>query len=191
MSTPPSTTLGSPPLRNVSDRALYTLTALVTVIALAVLTWIVAIRQVDGAASIDLRFMPGVNATLNTLAATLLTIGWIAARRRAWKTHMYCQIAAFGASTLFLIGYLAYHWVHGDTKFAGQGTVRTVYLLILATHIVLSTVIVPGALVSFVLGFKGRYGTHRKLARIVLPIWLYVSVTGVIIYLMLHRGWFV
>jgi putative membrane protein len=96
------------------------------------------------------------------------------------------MVSAFVASALFLVCYLSYHFVHGDTKYAGHGPLRAVYLLILASHILLSMTIVPLSLSAFFFAYKGRYATHKKIGKITLPIWLYVSVTGVVIFFMLR-----
>jgi putative membrane protein len=96
------------------------------------------------------------------------------------------MVSAFASSSLFLIGYVVYHYVHGDTKFTGTGTIRTVYLAVLISHVLLSIGVVPLALTAFYLAWRKRFTTHAKVARVLFPIWLYVSVTGVIIYFMLR-----
>ena len=169
-----------------SDRAFYVFNAVVSVSAVAFLFYILVIRRGTAGTGLDLRFMPAVNASLNALSACLLMIGWSAIRRKAVQLHKYCQVSAFVSSSLFLVGYLAYHFVHGDTKFQGRGPIRAVYFFILASHIVLSVGIVPMALTSFYFAWKRAFVKHRKIARVTLPIWLYVSVTGVIIFFMLR-----
>jgi putative membrane protein len=139
-----------------------------------------------GSATADLSFMPAVNASLNALAAACLTAGWIAIRRRAIHVHRVLMVAAFVVSAVFLVGYLTYHYVHGDTHYTGTGPLRLVYYVILATHILLSIVVVPGALTSFYLAYTKSFARHRRLNRVFLPIWLYVSVTGVVIYFLLR-----
>ena len=135
---------------------------------------------------LDLRFMPAVNAVFNSVATCCLIAGYVAVRRRRLSLHRSLMLGAYAASALFLVGYLAYHYVHGDTKFAGDGAARVIYLLILATHVVLSMFIVPMALLAFWFAWKQRYERHKRVTRILLPIWLYVSVTGVVIFFMLH-----
>lgn len=169
-----------------SDRAFFIFCAVVSTAALGFLAWLLLIRQGDASATVDLRFMPAVNAGLNSLSAVLLTAGWIAIRRGNRKLHPYLMVSAFASSALFLAGYVAYHYVHGDTKFQGTGTIRTVYLLILATHVLLSMGVVPMALTTFYFSWRKSWARHRKLARVLLPIWLYVSVTGVVIFFMLR-----
>jgi len=130
---------------------------------------------------------PALNATLNAIAAVLLTAGWINIRRRNIAAHRACMLAAFGASTLFLVSYVIYHARAASVPFTGQGWIRPVYFFILITHIVLATVIVPLALTTIYRALRGELWRHKRIARVTLPIWLYVSVTGVLVYLMLHR----
>ncbi len=127
------------------------------------------------------------NAVLNCISTVLLVAGWIAIRRGNWRAHRAAMMAAFLVSTVFLCCYLAYHWVVGHVPFPGQGGVRTLYFLILITHIVLAAVVPVLAIRMFFLAFRGRLDAHRRLGRIALPIWLYVSVTGVVIYVMLYH----
>jgi putative membrane protein len=130
---------------------------------------------------------PALNATLNAIAAVLLTAGWINIRRRNIAAHRACMLAAFGASTLFLVSYVIYHARAASVPFTGQGWIRPVYFVILITHIVLAAVIVPLALTTIYRALRGELWRHKRIARVTLPIWLYVSVTGVLVYLMLHR----
>lgn len=171
-------------LAQTSDRSFYIFNAALSIASLSFLGYILLVRR--GAGGADLRFLPPLNASLNALAASLLCAGYIAIRRRAARVHKYLMVSAFIASTLFLVCYLAYHFVHGDTKFLGTGPIRAVYFAILITHILLSMSIVPLALASFYFAFKASFAQHRKVAKITLPIWLYVSVTGVIIFFMLR-----
>ena len=130
--------------------------------------------------------LPALNATLNAIAAVLLTAGWINIRRRNVAAHRACMLAAFGASTLFLVSYVIYHARAASVPFAGQGWVRPVYFFILITHIVLATVIVPLALTTIYRAWRGELWRHKRIARVTLPIWLYVSVTGVLDFWMVH-----
>lgn len=131
--------------------------------------------------------LPAVNATLNAISAILLVIGYVLVRQRKLDQHRHVMIAAFAVSTLFLIGYVIYHYNVGSRRFPGQGPIRTVYFFILITHIVLAAFVPPMAIVTLVRGWRARYDSHARLARWTLPIWLYVSVTGVIVYVMLYR----
>lgn len=131
--------------------------------------------------------LPALNAILNATSAVLLTIGWLLIRRGHWKHHRAFMIAAFSTSILFLISYLTYHAHAGSKHFTGQGAIRTVYFTILLTHTVLAAVIVPLVLVTLSRGLSGRFDRHRAIARWTLPLWLYVSITGVVVYLMLYQ----
>jgi uncharacterized membrane protein YozB (DUF420 family) len=131
--------------------------------------------------------LPALNATLNATAAVLLTIGWVLIRSGRVTAHRRVMIAAFSTSVLFLISYLTYHAHAGSRHFTGRGAIRTVYFTILLTHTVLAAAIVPLVLVTLSRGLRARYERHRAIARWTLPLWLYVSVTGVVVYLMLYR----
>jgi uncharacterized membrane protein YozB (DUF420 family) len=135
----------------------------------------------------DFRDLPTLNAALNTTAAALLVWGWTAIRRGRIALHRRIMLAAFCVSVLFLISYLVYHYNAGTVRFQRTGTIRTVYLSILGTHTVLAAVVPVLAVITLVRGLRGRYEKHRQLARWTLPIWLYVSVTGVIVYWMLYQ----
>ena len=132
-------------------------------------------------------FLPHVNAVLNTTSALLLLAGFRFIRLGRIQSHRNCQVSAVATSALFLISYLTYHYYHGATKFAGQGIVRPLYFVILTTHTILAVVIVPLILVTLVRAARGDFIRHRRIARWTLPLWLYVSVTGVIVYLMLYH----
>ena len=131
--------------------------------------------------------LPTVNATLNTISAALLTIGYICIRSRKPNAHRNCMIAAFIVSALFLFSYLTYHYYAGSTPFEGTGWIRNVYFVVLIPHIVLAAFILPLALITLYFAIRKRYTKHRRIARWTLPIWLYVSVTGVIVYWMLYQ----
>ena len=133
------------------------------------------------------RDLPAINATLNATAAILLVWGFALIRSGRKAQHRRVMIAAFCVSTLFLISYLVYHAQVGSVRFPGTGTMRAVYLSILLTHTVLAAAVPPLAIVTLVRGLRGRFDKHRRIARWTLPIWLYVSVTGVAVYLMLYR----
>jgi len=131
--------------------------------------------------------LPHLNAALNASSFILLSTGYYFIRRRRVIAHRNCQIAALTASIVFLISYVTYHLHHGATRFAGQGIARPVYFTILTTHTILAVVIVPFVIVTFRRAFRGDFQRHRALARWTLPMWLYVSVTGVLVYLMLYH----
>ena len=132
-------------------------------------------------------YLPHLNACLNTTSALLLFTGYRFIRARNVVAHRACQIAALAISILFLASYLTYHFNHGATRFQGTGLVRPFYFTILTTHTILAIVIVPLVILTFYRAFRGDFVRHRKIARITLPLWLYVSITGVIIYLLLYQ----
>ena len=131
--------------------------------------------------------LPAVNAVLNSICAVLLVAGWVLIRRGRITQHRAVMIAAFSTSCVFLASYLIYHAQVGSVRFTGQGAIRTVYFTILLTHTVLAAAIVPLVLVTLSRGLSAKYDRHRKIARWTLPLWLYVSVTGVVVYFMLYR----
>ncbi len=131
--------------------------------------------------------LPTVNATLNTTSAVLLTIGFLMIRRRKIIAHRNCMIAAFVVSGLFLTSYLIYHYHAGSTPFEGSGWIRTIYFAVLIPHIILAALILPLALITLYLALRKQFTKHRRIARWTLPIWLYVSVTGIIVYWMLYH----
>ena len=131
--------------------------------------------------------LPAVNATLNGISAVLLMIGYVLIRQRRIQQHRRVMLAAFTVSCLFLVGYVIYHYNVGSRRFPGQGPIRTVYFFILITHIVLAAFVPPMAIVTLVRGLREKYDAHARLARWTWPIWMYVSVTGVIVYLMLYQ----
>lgn len=136
---------------------------------------------------IPLGALPALNAALNGVSALLLLTGYYFIRRKNVKAHKTCMLAAFGVSSLFLVSYLVYHIQSGSTPFGGEGWTRPLYFALLVSHILLAASIVPLVLVTLYRGLKSRFALHRRLARRTLPLWLYVSVTGVIIYFMLYH----
>ncbi len=124
---------------------------------------------------------------LNTIATILLVTGWIFARRGERQKHRACMIGALIMSALFLTSYVIYHWQVGSVPFTGTGWIRTVYFAVLIPHVILAAAIVPPILITASRGLTAKYDKHRRIARWTLPLWLYVSVTGVIVYLMLYQ----
>jgi len=130
--------------------------------------------------------LPALNASLNAIAAAFLATGYVLIRRRQKTAHRRCMIAAFVTSALFLASYVVYHANAGSKLFPGTGPIRLVYFFILGTHVVLAAVILPMAIVTLARALGRRFDAHKRLARWTLPLWIYVSVTGVVIYLMLY-----
>lgn len=135
----------------------------------------------------DYTLLPHLNAALNATSTILLICGLFFILRRMVRAHRACMIAALFVSTLFLISYLIYHAHVGSTRFAGQGFIRPVYFTLLITHIVLAVVILPLILLTLRRALKAEFTLHRRIARWTYPLWLYVSITGVIVYLMLYH----
>lgn len=131
--------------------------------------------------------LPHLNALLNSVSAVLLLAGYFFVRRRNLAAHRRCMLAALGSSALFLASYLIYHFSVGSVRFQGQGWPRTVYFAVLVSHTVLATAIAPLVLVTVTRALRRRFDRHRAIARWTLPLWLYVSVTGVAVYWMLYR----
>ena len=131
--------------------------------------------------------LPTLNAVLNGTSAVLLAFGYLFIRRKKVNSHKACMVSAFVTSTLFLVSYLIYHYHAGSKPFLGEGWTRPVYFAILISHVILATVTLPLSIVTLARGLRGRFEKHRSIARWALPIWLYVSVTGVAVYLMLYR----
>ena len=175
----------TPPGARPQDRRFWAANAVVSAAALALLFWLLVLRH--PASGGGLAFLPPINAALNATAAVLLFAGWRAVKRGDRALHGKLMIAAFAASSLFLVSYLAYHFVHGDSRFWGSGALKALYLAILLSHVLLSMAVVPLALGAFWFAFHRRFDVHRKITRVLLPVWLYVSVTGVVVYWMLYR----
>ncbi|HVF50503.1 MAG TPA: DUF420 domain-containing protein [Pyrinomonadaceae bacterium] len=135
----------------------------------------------------DYSVLPHINACLNATSGLLLVAGFFFIRRRRVTAHLSCMIAALVVSVLFLVSYLVYHNHHGTTRFTGEGLVRPVYFIILGTHTILAAVIVPLIIMTLRRAVRGEFGRHMRLARWTFPLWLYVSVTGVVVYLMLYQ----
>jgi len=131
--------------------------------------------------------LPHLNATLNALSFVLLSSGYYFIKRKRVQAHRNCQLAALTASVVFLISYIVYHAHHGATRFTGQGIARPIYFTILTTHTFLAAVIVPFVIITARRALRGDFARHRAIARWTLPMWLYVSITGVVVYLMLYH----
>ncbi len=134
-----------------------------------------------------LDFLPTLNAILNSTSAVFLLLGFYFIKQKKREAHKKSMLGAFTVSVLFLISYLTFHFFHGSTKFQGEGLIRTVYFIILTSHTILAAALAPMVIVTLRRGLKEKFALHKKLARWTYPIWLYVSVTGVVIYLMLYQ----
>jgi putative membrane protein len=156
------------------------------VVACALLLWLLYGRGEVGAESSEFLWLPAWNAACNAASACCLLAGFRAIRARAVSTHMRWMLAALAFSALFLVGYVTHHALHGDTRFLGTGVVRTLYFSVLASHVVLSAAALPLILATVWFAATARWATHRRVARFTLPLWLYVSVTGVLVYVFLR-----
>jgi putative membrane protein len=150
------------------------------------LLWLIYVHPANDAAGTRFTFLPALNALLNGLSATALLIGYTFIRARRIAAHRAAMFTAFAFSTLFLLSYIAHHALHGDVRYPLHAAFRTAYLILLSSHILLAIIALPLVLITFFLSLSGKIPMHRKVARWTFPIWLYVSVTGVITYVMLH-----
>jgi putative membrane protein len=158
---------------------------LLSAAAVSLLLWLIYVHHAPPKYAQSLMFLPALNALLNSLSAIALIIGFAFIRRKQIARHRVSMMTAFAFSALFLVSYVANHALHGDMLFAGHGAVRDTYLAILISHIFLSVVVLPLVLITFFFSLSGRFAQHKRIARYTFPIWLYVSVTGVIVYAML------
>ena len=150
------------------------------------LFWLIYVHPAMDAGSARFAFLPALNAVFNGLSATALLIGFTFIRARRIPAHRASMLTAFAFSTLFLVGYIAHHALHGDVRYPAHAALRSVYLPLLASHIVLAVIALPMVLATFFFSLTGRFPQHRKIARWTFPLWLYVSVTGVVTYVMLR-----
>lgn len=169
------------------DRPFWIVNAVLSVVALGVLAYLLLIRHGSGDRE-ALSFMPAVNACFNGISALLLVLAVVAIKQKKVARHQALMLSAFASSAFFLVGYLAYHYVHGDSRYPGNGGMRTLYLLVLASHVLLSIPVVPMCLAAFYFAFRRRFVTHKKITRFLFPIWLYVSVTGVLVFVLLRSA---
>ena len=157
----------------------------VSALAVAFLFWLIYFRQSNPSQANWVGALPALNAFLNGTSATLILLGLQAIRQRKPLIHMRYMLGAFTSSALFLVSYIVYHSLHGDTRFLAQGWIRPIYFFTLISHIGLSIVALPLVFTTFYLALSQRRDSHRKLARWTYPLWLYVSVTGVLIFVLL------
>ncbi len=157
----------------------------VSILATLFLFWLIYVHPAADPSSLRLTFLPALNALLNGLSASALMIGFVFIRARRIPAHRASMFTAFVFSALFLVSYIVNHALHGESHFPMGNPLRTAYLILLTSHVLLSVVALPMILITFFFSLSGRIPSHRKLARWTFPIWLYVSVTGVIVYAML------
>jgi putative membrane protein len=184
MNTPESFTIDL--LKDISLPKALGVILLISGTAFVFLIWLIYYKGGSDYSSNLIGNLPALNALLNSASTVLLLFGYREIRRRNFSRHMKFNLTAFLTSTLFLISYVIYHNFHGHTTFTGQGIIRPIYYFILISHIVLSALVVPLILTSFYLAFSGKLKYHRKVSKVTLPVWLYVSVTGVVIFFLLR-----
>ena len=169
-----------------SDRQAYGLIASASAAAFGFLVWLIYFAAPAGSQPAWAGLLPHLNACLNASTTTLMLFGIAAIKRREKQVHQRFMLSALTCSLLFLLSYISYHHLHGDTKYLGQGPLRPVYFSLLITHILASALVLPLLITTVFFALTGRFDKHPKLARITFPIWLYVSVTGVLVYLFLR-----
>lgn len=167
-----------------NDKALGAVVATISAGVMGFLLWLLYGRDVSAAGG-GHSILPAVNATANAFCTLFLVAGYRAIRAGDQRRHMMCMLTAVACSAVFLAGYITHHYTAGDTPFAGQGLVRPVYFAILISHVVVTTVALPMILFTLAHAASGRFDRHRRIARRTLPLWLYVSVTGVLIFVFL------
>ena len=172
-------------LEGIDARKALGLILAVSAAALLFLVWLIYFKAPAATEVAWVSNLSAVNAALNSLSTVFLLLGFREIRARNFAKHMRFMIAAFITSALFLVSYIVYHHFVGDTPCTGHGFIRPVYFFILISHIVLSIFVVPLVLSSFLFAFSGKFSTHRKVSKWTFPIWLYVSVTGVMVFFML------
>jgi putative membrane protein len=169
------------------DRLALSIIGLLSLAIVAIIGVLLLGREPGQPWSTEVAALPALNASLNATSAVLLTTGWIAIRRRRIPLHRACMLGACAVSALFLISYVAYHYLAGSRPFAGQGWIRWAYFPILISHIILAAAMVPFVLTTVYRALSGNFVRHVRIARFTLPVWLYVSVTGVIVYVLLYH----
>jgi len=173
-------------LKNLSLPKAIGVILLISGVAFTFLIWLIYYKGGSDYSSNLITSLPALNALLNSASTVFLLFGYQAIRQRDFTRHMKFNLTAFVTSSLFLISYVIYHNFHGSTPFTGQGLIRPFYFFILISHIILSALVMPMILTSFYLAFSGKLKLHRKVSKVTLPVWLYVSVTGVVIFFMLR-----
>lgn len=171
-----------------STRSAVTGILAISAAAILFLLWLIYVHPASDAAARHYTFLPNLNAVLNGLSAIALVTGFYFIRQRRISAHRKSMISAFIFSSLFLVSYIANHALHGDTLYPIHDEVYRIYLVILVSHIVLAILALPVVLVTFFLALSGRIPIHRRVARVTFPLWLYVSVTGVVVRVMLVQA---
>jgi len=170
-----------------NDRIALPVIGLLSLVVVAVVAFLILGERPAPRGLAQVSTLPALNAALNAASAVLLTVGWLCIRKKRVAAHRTCMLAAFCVSTAFLISYVVYHALAGSRPFGGRGWLRWVYVPILLSHITLSAAMLPFVLTTLFRALRGQFDRHKRLARWTLPVWLYVSVTGVLVYWMLYH----
>jgi putative membrane protein len=180
-----STAQGVSGLKNMSEKSLSVTVYSLAIIVFLLVAFMLAYPQTLAIGSMDVSGLPRLNAFLNSACSVLLIFGYMFIRKKNIRMHKTMMLSAFGLSVIFLLSYVAYHSQAPATRFGGEGIIKYVYFFILITHIILAASVVPLALFTLVRAWRQEFPRHMKIARWTFPIWLYVTVTGVIVYLMI------
>jgi putative membrane protein len=172
--------------QSVGQRTVLVWSILISAFVIGFLLWLIYLKETPDQMAASTSVLPAVNATLNALSACSLVAGFVFIKRGQVHIHRGLMLGALFFSALFLISYIAYHSTHGDTPFRGTGVIRPIYFFILISHILLTIIALPVILTTLFFALTGRFAAHRRIARITFPAWLYVSVTGVVIFFMLR-----
>ena len=168
-----------------NDTRYFLLIALLSVAVPLLVTFLLFVPQTGKLGDVDVTFLPKLHAMLNSLTAIALVLGFTFIRKGNIRYHRFAMVTAIVLSAFFLISYVTYHYQAPPTRFGGEGTIRGIYYFVLLTHIVLAAVIVPLVLLSVYFAISNQFDRHRRIARWTLPIWLYVAITGVVVYFMI------
>ena len=168
-----------------NDNRYFLLIALLSVAVPLLVTFLLFVPQTGKLGDVDVTFLPKLHAMLNSLTAVALVLGFTFIRKGNIRYHRFAMVTAIVLSAFFLISYVTYHYQAPPTRFGGEGTIRGIYYFVLLTHIVLAAVIVPLVLLSVYFAISNQFDRHRRIARWTLPIWLYVAITGVVVYFMI------
>ncbi len=167
-----------------NDRTAY---SLIGVVSFVVFAAVVLLKQIklDVSLGFDVHVFARINAFINSTVSLLLVLALVFVKQKKYALHKNTMLAAIVLSVLFLLSYIAHHLLSGNTAFGGQGAIRSIYFFVLITHVILAAVILPFILLTSYRSLTGEYAKHKRLAKITFPVWLYVSITGVIVYLMI------
>ena len=170
----------------ISNRSILLWSTLISALVIGFLLWLIYLKETPDRILTSASMLPALNALLNALSACSLVAGFISIRKGRINTHRKFMFGALFFSALFLISYITYHSAHGDTPFQGTGFIRPIYFFILISHILLTVVALPIILTTLFFALTGRFAAHRRIARVTFPAWLYISITGVLIFFMLR-----